>query len=424
MTDADVHARSAPPDDRLRAVSVAYGRCRIVVAVSGDDDLDGLRTHAHELIDQGIRRVHVLAWRDLDDTEAGGSEVHADEFERRFADAGLDVVHRTSAAPGLPAQAERNGYRVIRRGSRYSVFPRTIASEVFGRMGPYDAVIEVMNAVPFLSPVWCRSPRMLFVHHIHGPMWDQILPGPLAAAGRALESRAAPPLYRRGLTATPSDSTREELIELGFRPERVTAIPNGTDPRFSPGGDKTSNPSIVAVARLAPVKRFGLLLDSAALVRETVPDLTLTIVGDGPDRAALDARVAALGADDWVTFAGYVDHTELVDLYRRSWIVASASLSEGWGLSLTEGAGCGIPAVATDIRGHRSSVVDGVTGILAAPGDLADAMTRVLTDHELRHQLGAAAETRVRTMTWDSSAAGVMSVLHRAVTAGFEPFRS
>ncbi len=107
----------------------------------------------------------------------------------------------------------------------------------------------------------------------------------------------------------------------------------------------------------------------------------------------------------------------LVDVYRRSWIVASASLAEGWGLSLTEAAGCATPAVATDIRGHRSSVVDGETGLLAAPDDLANAIARVLTDDGLRSRLGAAAERRVRSMTWDATAAGVLSVLHRAAVA-------
>ena len=384
------------------------------MSAAGLDALERLNINADDLMARGIRRLHVLAWRDLDDPDAGGSEIHADECERRWADAGLDIVHRTSAAVGRPATDIRHGYRVIRRGSRYSVFPRTALSELTGRMGRYDALVEVMNGVPFFSPLWCRRPRILFLHHVHGPMWDQILPGPLAAFGRALESKVAPPLYRRGLTATPSEATREELLELGFRPDRVTAIPNGTDPRFSPGGDKTEQPSIVAVARLAPVKRFGLLLDAAAAARRDVPDLTLTLVGDGPEREALRQQVARLGAHEWVDFAGRVEHDDLVAMYRRSWIVASASLAEGWGLSLTEAAGCGTPAVATDIRGHRSSVVDGETGLLAAPDALAGALTKVLTDHELRARLAAAAERRVRSMTWDETAAGVLAVVRAA----------
>ena len=374
-----------------------------------------LQAYVDELIGCGIRRVHTLAWRDLDDPDAGGSEVHADEFMRRWAAAGLDVTHRTSSAIGRPATSRRNGYGVVRRGSRYTVFPRTIVAEVTRSMGPFDALVEIWNGVPWFSPVWCRRPHITFLHHVHGPMWDQILPGPLAALGRGLESRLAPPFYRRTETVTPSDATREELLELGFRPELVTAVPNGTDPRFSPGGQKTAEPSIVAVARLAPVKRLSLLVDAAVAARARVPGLTLTIVGDGPDRGELEQQVAAADAAGWLTFAGRVDQDDLVGLYQRSWIVASASLAEGWGLSLTEAAGCGTPAVATDIRGHRSSVVDGVTGILADPADLSDAMVRVLTDDALRNRLGHAAHHRVQSLTWDASALGIMRVLHGAV---------
>lgn len=381
------------------------------------DPLAEIQRLADELVAGGVRRVHTLAWRDLDDPDAGGSEVHADEFMRRWADAGLDVLHRTSVAVGQPAESERNGYRVIRRGSRHTVFPRTIVSEVTRRMGPYDALVEIWNGVPWMSPVWCRKPRITFLHHVHGPMWDQILPGPLAWFGRALETKLAPPFYKRGLMVTPSDATRDELIEIGFGPDRVVAVPNGTDPRFSPGGTKTPHPSIIAVARLAPVKRFELLLDSTAEARRSVPELTLTIVGDGPSAEVLRTKVADMDAGGWVTFTGRVDHNDLIDRYRASWIVASASLAEGWGLSLTEAAGCGTPAVATDIRGHRSSVVDGVTGLLASPNDLGAAFVRALTDHDLRSTLARSAQQRVAQMTWDATAAGILNQLHHVSTS-------
>ena len=64
---------------------------------------------ATEMITAGARRVHVLAWRDLADPDAGGSEVHADEFMRRWAAAGLDITHRTSEAVGQPSTSTRNG---------------------------------------------------------------------------------------------------------------------------------------------------------------------------------------------------------------------------------------------------------------------------------------------------------------------------
>jgi glycosyltransferase involved in cell wall biosynthesis len=384
------------------------------------DDLVG------EIIERGVRRVHVLAWRDLDDPEAGGSEVHADEFMRRWAAAGLDIVHRTSAARGLAARSRRHGYGVIRRGSRYSVFPRTVVGELSGRMGHSDALIEVWNGVPWFAPLWYRSlrssgrrrPNLTILHHVHGPMWDQIMPGPFARAGRFLEARLAPPFYRRTEVVTPSEATREELIELGFPADRVTAVDNGVDPFFSPGGAKSAEPLVVAAGRLAPVKRFELLLTAAEKARRRVPGLRIEIMGEGPLRGELEGWVDAHGAASWVELPGHIARDALRDAYRRAWVVASASLAEGWGLSLTEAAACGTPAVATDIRGHRCSVVDGSTGVLAPPERLGDALADVLLDADLRCCLATAALARSRTLTWDASALGLLRVFHRVVMTG------
>ena len=376
-----------------------------------DDSLLNIQQLAEEMIEHGARRIHVLAWRDLDDPDAGGSEVHADEFMRRWAAAGLDVTHRTSAAAGQPPTATRNGYRVVRRGSRYSVFPRAVGSEWIRRMGPYDALVEVWNGVPWMSPVWCRRPRITFLHHIHGPMWDQLLPWPLANVGRVLEARLAPPFYRRTLTLTPSNATREDLLELGFRADHVVAVNNGVDPLFRPGGTRSTSPQVLCVARLAPVKRQDELIEAAVIARQRVPDLRLVIVGEGPLRPALEARIAAHGAGEWITMAGRLSHADLVAEYQRAWLVSSASLAEGWGLALTEAAACRTPAVATDVSGHRSSVVDGVTGVLVPLERLAETMADVLLDDERRNTLASAALARAQTLTWDASAQGILAAL-------------
>jgi glycosyltransferase involved in cell wall biosynthesis len=148
----------------------------------------------------------------------------------------------------------------------------------------------------------------------------------------------------------------------------------------------------------------------------TVPALRLLLIGDGPLRAELDAWVRANGATDWVDLPGHLDRTALRDEYRRAWVVASGSLAEGWGLTMTEAAACGTPAVATDIRGHRCSVVDGRTGLLAPPERLGETLAHVLADSALRQRLGDAALTRAHTLTWDASALGILRVFHRVVT--------
>jgi glycosyltransferase involved in cell wall biosynthesis len=362
----------------------------------------------------GIRRIHVLAWRDLDDDEAGGSEVHIHEIARRWAAAGLEVTQRTSHAEGQPVEATRDGYRVIRRAGRHMVFPRAAAAEVLRRTGPRDVLVEIWNGMPFLSPVWCRGPRVVFLHHIHAEMWKMVLPGGVARLGNLLEERIAPPLYRSSPIITLSDSSKREMVEdVGFRDEQVTVVPPGIDPRFSPGGERSATPLAVAVGRLAPVKRYDVLVRAAAVAREQVPDLQLHIVGEGYERPTIEAAIDAVGGADWITLRGHVSDAELIELYRQAWVVTSASAREGWGMTLTEAAACGTPAVATRIAGHEDAVTDQVSGVLtgSTADDLGATLGKVLADRHHLDQLRAGALARAASLTWDNTAIAVTRVL-------------
>ncbi len=358
----------------------------------------------------GIERIHVLGWRDLADVEAGGSELHLHEVARRWAAAGLAVTVRTSAAAGRAPLEQRAGYDVIRRGGRMSVFPRAALAELTGRHGPRrDALVEIWNGVPWFSPVWARAPRLIWLHHVHGAMWDQIFPPPIARAGRFLEARLAPPLYRRDRVVTLAESSRRELIdELGFSPDRVDVVPPGIDSRYSPGAARTAHPSIVAVGRLVPVKRFELLIGAVGELAGAVPGLSLTIVGEGYERERLEALITTLGLAGTVRLAGRVGDDELLALYRESWVIAASSLAEGWGMTLTEAAACATPAVVTDIVGHRDAVRDGVSGVLVdsrgGATALAHGLSRILTDDAWRNRLAAGAQARAAELTWDATA--------------------
>lgn len=356
----------------------------------------------------GIHHVHLFAWRDLDDAEAGGSELHASRVAALWADAGLDVLLRTSTAQGHRhyPRVRRDGYDVVRRSGRYFVFPHVMASESLKRYGPADAVVDIWNGVPFLTPVWFHGPRVVWLHHVHRDMWEQVLSPRFARWGKHFESRVAPLFYRTTPIVTLSESSREQIVRHLHLPRRnVTVVPPGIDPRFSPGSDRSPNPLIVGVGRLMPPKGFDELIRVAAEVRADVPDLELVIAGDGFERQNLKQLVADLGAGDWVRFAGRVSDEELLDLYRRAWVTMSCSTAEGWGMTMTEAAACGTPSVATDIAGHRDSVADGRSGLLGADSRaLAGHLRAVLTDAELRLRLSEGALKHAADFTWEACA--------------------
>lgn len=362
--------------------------------------------------DAGIGRIHVLAWRDLDDVEAGGSELHASTVAARWAAAGIEVVMRTSHAAGSPPRAIRNGYEIVRYAGRYLIFPRAVAAELFGRHGRRDALVEIWNGVPFLSPLWARGHRATWLHHVHEDMWPMVLPPKLARAGQLLERRFAPPFYRRTPIVTLSESSRAHILDrLRLPADNVHVVPPGIDPGFSPGAE-APDPTVVAVGRLMPSKNFPALLDAMAAVRRKVPNARLRIIGEGYERPNLERRIAELGAAEWCTLEGRVAPEVLLEAYRSAWIVASASRAEGWGMTLTEAAACATPAVATRIPGHTDAVVDNETGLLVDRNDeLAPAMVRLLTDHDVRQRQAAAALTRSAHFSWDRTAFDTLAVL-------------
>ena len=362
--------------------------------------------------DAGIGRIHVLAWRDLDDVEAGGSELHASTVAARWAAAGIEVVMRTSHAAGSPPRAIRNGYEIVRYAGRYLIFPRAVAAELFGRHGRRDALVEIWNGVPFLSPLWARGHRATWLHHVHEDMWPMVLPPKLARAGQLLERRFAPPFYRRTPIVTLSESSRAHILDrLRLPADNVHVVPPGIDPGFSPGAE-APDPTVVAVGRLMPSKNFPALLDAMAAVRRKVPNARLRIIGEGYERPNLERRIAELGAAEWCTLEGRVAPEVLLEAYRSAWIVASTSRAEGWGMTLTEAAACATPAVATRIPGHTDAVVDNVTGLLVDRNDeLAPAMVRLLTDHDVRQRQAAAALTRSAHFSWDRTAFDTLAVL-------------
>ena len=360
----------------------------------------------------GLRRIHMLAWRDLYDPEAGGSEVHASTVAKLWAEAGIEVTMRSSYAQGHPPEGKRDGYHVIRKAGRYMVFPRAALSELRNKYGPRDGLVEIWNGMPFLSPLWARGPRMVFLHHLHGEMWKMTLPPNLARMGEILEYRVAPPLYRRTPIVTLSQSSREVLIQEGFSPDKVSVVSPGVDPRFSPGGERSPTPLAVAVGRLVPVKRYDLLIKTFDELRRRHPTLELVITSEGYEKPALEELVDELDARSWVHFAGHVDDEALIDLYRRAWVLVSASAREGWGMTITEAAACGTPAVVTRIAGHIDAVDDEHSGLLADdPRQLVEHLDAVIGDDDFRQRLSKGALAHAARFTWAATAHGTLKVL-------------
>jgi glycosyltransferase involved in cell wall biosynthesis len=351
------------------------------------------------------RPPHLLfvAWRDLADPAAGGSELMVDRLATGMTERGFQV----SLLAGGPAG--KHPYRVHSTGGLYSQFAR--APWIFRRgAADADVVVEVCNGMPFLTPLWARKPTICLVHHLHTEMWPLTFPKPVALAGSLIERWLMPRVHRRSLMLTVSDSTAGALAGIGVDDARVRTLRNGVEPVNAPPVARSRTPLFVAVGRLSPHKRIDLLLRMWEQVRPVVGG-RLVIIGDGPERARLEAL-----AGEGVEFTGRVSEERKHELLGAAWLLLHPALVEGWGLVVTEAAARGTPALGFDVPGVRDSIVDGWTGLLARDPEQFTASWESLTfDDQRRNRLGAAARARALDLTWPAAVEVFAKVVDEAL---------
>jgi len=352
--------------------------------------------------DRPSRHIVFVAWRDLANPRAGGSEILVDRLAEGMAARG----DRVSLLCGGPV-GERP-YQVIKNGGSYTQFLRAPLA-YHRRLGDCDLVVEVCNGMPFFAPLWSRRPMVCLVNHVHTELWEVRFPPALAAAGRYTESVLMPRAHRKNLFLTVSSSTAAALAQLGVQQDRIRQICNGVE-QPQPLTPRSPEPMFLALGRLTDYKRIDLLLRLWERVRHVVGG-KLVIAGDGPERARIEAL-----AGPGVVITGRVSEEEKHRLLCSAWILLHPAMIEGWGIVIAEAAIRGTPGIGFDVPGLRDSVVDGETGLLVrSEGQFASAWASLALDHRTREALGLAARERALRLHWSAAVEGFASVADEAI---------
>lgn len=165
--------------------------------------------------------------------------------------------------------------------------------------------------------------------------------------------------------------------------EKLHIVHCGIDPDRYGNAPRTKGSNLLFVGRLAAVKGVPILFDALQDARQSVPDLHLTLIGDGPERQNLEERAKAMGLSGAVTFAGYRSQAEVATALSETDLLVLPSFAEGVPVVLMEAMASGKPAVATQVGGVGELIQDGVTGRLVPPGDassISDAIQTSLSD--------------------------------------------
>lgn len=362
----------------------------------------------------GTRRIRILYV--VGNFVAGGAERHLLEMWRRIDRTRFDVEIVCMRAEGL--------FLPDVRATGWPVHDLGIGRRIYGPSGVRGLVRLVHHVLRFRPDV------------IHGYLFG---PNLLAALAGRLAGVPAVVIAKRNVDAfetarqiavqrfsarlathvtAVSDAVAETVVALGVPRARITVIPNGVDAgRFVARDAARANgtPVIGSVGCLAARKDYGTLLDALALLDRRGVRFEAELVGDGPERAALEARARALGLAQRIRFLGERDDVAL--RLQGFDVFVLSSREEGIPNALLEAMAAGLPAVATAVGGTPEVLRDGETGWLvppASPGPLADAVAEALASRAEAGRRGRAARSHVL----DALDIGAMVRRHETFYAG------
>lgn len=361
-----------------------------------------------------MSKILWLTWKDYLHPEAGGAEVVLRELSQRLIAEGHEVTWLTCGYPGATARERLHGVDIIRIGrNRYLHSLQALNHYVRHLRNTFDVVIEVVNTAPYFGVFFGRkSRRFLFYHQLAREIWFYETKWPLNQFGYSLLEPVATRMLAGARTPviTISESTRADLARYGFVPGRTHVISEGIE--IEPAADlaliqKFAHPTILSLGAVRAMKRTLDQVEAFEIAKQRIKDLQLKIAGSAESAYGkrVLARIAASPFAKDIQYLGRVSKADKIKLMQQCHMTLQTALKEGWGLTITEAASQGTPAIAYDVDGLRDSVRHNQTGLitLESPHALADAVTRVFTDPDLYAHLRRAAWDWSRQITFAQS---------------------
>src|SRR5215212_7501961 len=363
----------------------------------------------------------------------GGMQNHTAELTRALDRRGVVQTVLTTRPPTAPyfqrlgdhSRVIRVGFPIRRfrqlYGSQAAILAPILAARadvVHVHLGEDLAVIPVGAAAARLH----RLPLVLTVHTSlhHTLAVSDLRSAVLKTLGSPIE-RWGEHFAEAVLVITPR--LHSLLLSEGVEEDRIHVIPPGVNPSLFEGPFEdpfsgVGKPRVVFVGRLAPQKGVSTLVEAAGLLKD--PSAQVLLVGDGPERKALEKEAKRLGVGGRLHFVGFLAHDRLPAVFAHADLLVLPSLYEELGTVLLEAMQAGLPIVASKTGGIPDVIEDGVNGILVPSGEpeeLAHAINRLLADRDLARRLSEGAHERVKDYDWEVLAERVLAV-YQGVSAG------
>lgn len=366
--------------------------------------------------------VLTFNWRDITNPLAGGAEIHIHQVLKRLVQWGHSATFFCGQYKGCKKKDEIDGIEIIRAGNQYTVYLAALKHYLQSlRKKPFDIIIEVINGIPFFTPIYVKKPKVAIIHHLVKDIFFKELPLFPAAIGFTAE-KTIPLLYRELPIITGSESAKQELTKFGIPKKNITIIYHGIDNNFHepPKYSKSPYPHILYLGRLKKYKSLEQLIIATKYITKELPSVKLSIAGKGDAdyENKLEKLTKDLNLDQNVTFHGFVDEKKKLELMQKSWVFVTVSEREGWGLTIIEANACKTPAIVTDVPGLKDAVKNNETGLIipyGKPKILAKAIIKILTDNELRERISKEALEQSKQFNWNKSANKTLQIIRNTI---------
>lgn len=360
-----------------------------------------------------------FTWKDLSHPQAGGAERVNEEIAKRLARDGHEVILLVGGFKGGIHDEQREGYRIIRLGNRYTVYWYAYRHYKKHFKGWADLVIDEMNTVPFFCKFYVQERNILLAYQLCREVWFYQMPFPLSIIGFMLE-----PVYlwllRDRYVITESESAKRDMMRFGFSAEKISIIPIGISAK--PLKDlaevrKFPQPTVLSLGAIRAMKRTLDQIKAFELAKKQIPTLQLKIAGSADCSYGKKVlhRIAASEYMQDIEYLGCVDETKKTELMQKSHLNLVTSIKEGWGLIVTEANSQGTPAAVYNVDGLRDSVLNGKTGVLTKennPTSLAKEVVALLQNDVRYTELRSAAWKFSRQFDNESSYTGFMRAIN------------
>jgi glycosyltransferase involved in cell wall biosynthesis len=352
----------------------------------------------------------------------GGSELAIQHIAERIEGFDIDLV--TGKLDGSDATMEQMGrIRVFRAGGRWSrltlVLPKLLMPLAMAvtalrltRKHSYALIhaYQASQAAVAASIVKTIHPSLPFILTLQEGK-DLTRQSWLTQSIRKLIIRRAD-----SITAI---STYLGTIARAYTSAPIRIIPNGVDIKAMQLPDVPRAPhTVMTVSRLVEKNNVANLIRAIAIVRDTLPDVRLVIIGSGRLRSELERCASDAGIAAVVEFVGSVPHPQLGAYLASAGVFARPSLSEGLGSAFLEAMGARVPVVASAVGGIPDIVHEGRTGLLCdpkSPEDIARAISKLMTNQELRERIVAGAYEFVHRYDWSVIAKDMAEVYDSSI---------